>query len=598
MNLNPTQSKESEMRAALLTLKPHFWHAQRLALVSGALTLAPTFYMFEVYGRVLDSRSPMTLAMLTLLVLFVIVVMELLEWARHQTLLAAGRAFDQRLVPRVFQGVFESHLGGGASVGIQPMNDLGTVRDFMDHPALSAIMEAPVALLFAAILFMLDPLLGWCAMTGALLQVALSWLNQRGINTPITKAGRSAIAAQQYADASLRNAEVIEAMGMLPDIRRRWQHTQQKFLALQARASDHAGAFMAASKFLQVAMGSLLLGMGAWLILRDRLPGGPGMMIVASVLGGRLLAPLVQLVSLWRPVVNARDAWNRLEKMLQHLPGKPDAMALPAPRGHLSVEGLVALAPGSSTQILKGVSFALQPGEVLAVIGPSAAGKTTLARLLVGLWPAAIGKVRLDGADVFTWDKLELGPHLGYLPQGVALLDGTLAENIARFGKLHMDKVQDAARAVGLHDFILSLPQGYDTPVGRDGTLLSGGQRQRVALARAVYGEPVLLVLDEPDANLDEAGEVALARAIQRLKAQGRTIVVITHRAGMLALSDKLLLLQDGSQKAFGPRDQVLGGLKQRTRPQAQHAGQGWPASVVSMPLAGTAVALPTGAST
>lgn len=586
MNLTDPAGQASELRTALYPLKPYFWHAQRLTLVSGALTLAPTFYMFAVYGRVLDSRSPMTLFMLTLLVLFAIVVMELLEWARNQTLLIAGHAFSQRLVPRVFQGLFESHLGQGTAVGIQPMNDLGTVREFMHHPALAALMEAPIALLFAAILFMLDPLLGWCAVAGALLQATMCWLNQRSINTPLTEAGRSSIAAQQYADASLRNAEVIESMGMLPHIHQRWHDKQQKFLALQARASDQAGAFMAASKFLQITMGSLLLGLGAWLILRDRLPGGPGMMIVASVLGGRLLTPLVQLVGQWRSVVNARDAWNRLEKMLHNLPAKPAAMALPAPGGHLSVEGVVALAPGGNTQILKGVAFALQPGEVLAVIGPSAAGKTTLARLLVGLWPAAVGKVRLDGADVYSWDKLELGPHMGYLPQGVALLDGTLAENIARFGELRMDKVEAAARAVGLHEFIMSLPQGYDSPVGREGTLLSGGQRQRVALARAVYGEPVLLVLDEPDANLDGAGEAALAQTIHQLRAQHRTIVVISHRTSMLALADKLLLLQDGSQKAFGPRDQVLAGLQQRARERAQQASQGWPPSVVPLPSA------------
>jgi len=319
-------------------------------------------------------------------------------------------------------------------------------------------------------------------------------------------------------------------------------------------------------------MGSLLLGLGAWLVLEDALAGGPGMMIVASVLGGRMLAPLVQMVSQWRAVVNVRDAWRRLDQLLTQLPERPPAMPLPAPRGLLNVENVIAGAPGSNAPILRGVAFALQPGEVLAVVGPSASGKTTLARLLVGLWPCISGKVRLDGADVFAWDKLELGPHLGYLPQGVELLEGTLAENIARFGEVDVDKVHEAARLVGLHEFILSLPQGYDSPVGRDGAILSGGQRQRVALARALYSDPVFVVLDEPNSSLDEAGDAALAHAISQLKARGTSFVVMTHRTSVLAVADKMLVLRDGVQQAFGPRDQVLAALNQAAAQAAQQA--------------------------
>ena len=298
------------------------------------------------------------------------------------------------------------------------------------------------------------------------------------------------------------------------------------------------------------------------------------MMIVASVLGGRMLAPLVQMVSQWRAVVNVRDAWRRLEQLLTQIPERPEAMSLPAPRGVLSVEHVIAGAPGSNAPILRGIAFALQAGEVLAVVGPSASGKTTLARLLVGLWPTVSGKVRLDGADVVSWDKLELGPYLGYLPQGVELLEGTLAENIARFGEVDMDKVQAAARAVGLHEFILSLAQGYDSPVGRDGAMLSGGQRQRVALARALYDEPVFVVLDEPNSSLDEAGDAALAQAIAQMKARGTTFVVMTHRTSVLAVADKMLVLRDGAQHAFGPRDEVLAALNQAAA-QANQQAQG-----------------------
>ena len=282
---------------------------------------------------------------------------------------------------------------------------------------------------------------------------------------------------------------------------------------------------------------------------------------MGSVLGGRVLAPLVQMVTQWRAVINVRDAWNRLDPLLAEFPLKPPAMALPAPRGNLSVENLVAGAPGSPNPILKGLNFALQPGEVLAVVGPSAAGKTTLARLLVGLWPAGNGKVRLDGVDVHTWDKLELGPHIGYLPQGVALLEGSLAENIARFGGGQAALVEAAAKAVGLHEFIQSLPQGYNTPVGVDAALLSGGQRQRVALARALYGSPVFVVLDEPNASLDEAGDAALNHAISTFTNLGTTFVVMTHRTSILAVSDKMLVLRDGTQQTFGARDEVLTAL-------------------------------------
>ena len=571
--MNPNK-KPSELHEAILVFKPHYWRAFRFALIGALLVLAPTAYMFEVYERVVNSRSHTTLIMLTVILVIAYIVMEVLDWARSETMREAGQLLDQRMAPRVFQAMYESNLRRMGPPSIQPMNDFRTVRDFLHHPVLGALMESPISLVFMLILFLASPVLGWAAVAGALVQVGLAWLNERSTNPPLTEANRSAIAAQQYADGSLRNAEVIEAMGMLHHIHRRWMEKQHAFLGLQAQASDKAGAFQAGSKFVQTTMGSLLLGLGGWLILENALPGGPGMMIVASVLGGRMLAPLVQMVSQWRAVVNVRDAWRRLEQLLTHIPQRPAAMSLPAPRGVLSVEHVIAGAPGSNAPILRGIAFALQAGEVLAVVGPSASGKTTLARLLVGLWPTVSGKVRLDGADVFSWDKLELGPYLGYLPQGVELLEGTLAENIARFGEVDLDKVQAAARAVGLHEFILSLAQGYDSPVGRDGAMLSGGQRQRVALARALYDEPVFVVLDEPNSSLDEAGDAALAQAIAQLKARGTTFVVMTHRTSVLAVADKMLVLRDGSQQAFGPRDEVLAALNQAAA-QANQQAQG-----------------------
>ena len=572
--MKPNQ-KPSELREAVASLWPFFVRAGWFSLVCSLLVLAPSGYMLEVYDRVVNSRSHTTLAMLTLLVLGAYVVMEVLEWARSEVMRSASVELDRKMSVRIFNAIFEANLSRLPGGTQQPLNDFRQVRDFLYSPVLLAIMEAPVALVMMVLLFLINPLLGWSALAFAVLQTLVAWLNERSTKPPLMQANRAAIEAQQYADNTLRNAEVIESMGMLRDTHRRWLGKQRDFLDLQALASERAGGFQAVSKLLQTTLSSMLLGLGAWLLLHNQLSGGGGMIIVASILGGRMLAPLVQVVSQWQSVVNVRDAWSRVEQLLEAVPAQPRSMALPAPRGALHVEQLVAGAPGNPALILRGVQFALAPGEVLAVVGPSAAGKTTLARLLVGLWPAQGGKVRLDGADIHTWDKAELGVHLGYLPQGVELFEGTLAENIARFAQVEPAKVEAAARAVGLHEFILSLPQGYDSPVGPEGARLSGGQRQRVGLARALYGDPVFVVLDEPNSSLDEEGDAALARAIQEGKARGTTFVVMTHRTSVLGVADKMLVLRDGMQQAFGPRDEVLATLQQAKQQPAAPAARG-----------------------
>jgi ATP-binding cassette subfamily C exporter for protease/lipase len=569
-----TLNKSSELREAISSLRPYFVRASWFSICSCLLVLAPSVYMLEVYERVVNSRSHITLAMLTLVVLGAYVLMEILEWARSQILLEASAKLDNRLRNRVFGAIFEANLKRIPGGSVQPLNDFRVVREFLYSPPLLALMEAPVSLVFLGLVFAMSPVLGWSAVVGSLLQVLIGWLNEKNTQPPLVAANTSAFAAQQYADGSLRNAQVIESMGMLRNIHRRWMDKQREFLNLQATASDQAGIYQAATKFLQTTMGSLLLGLGAWLLLHDQLNGGAGMMIIGSILGARVLAPLVQIVTQWRTVVNVRDAWQRLDKLLAIVPVVPPAMALPPPQGILQVDSLVAGAPNGGPAIIKNVAFGLVPGDVLAVVGPSASGKTTLAKLLVGLWPAMGGKVRLDGADMFSWDKKELGPHIGYLPQGVELLEGTLAENIARFGELDEAKIKAAAQAVGLHDFILSLPQGYDSPVGRDGAMLSGGQRQRVALARAIYDEPVLVILDEPNSSLDEAGDAALASAILDLKSRGTTFVVMTHRTSVLAVANKMLVLRDGITQAFGPRDEVLAALKQANEKPVTKPGQ------------------------
>ena len=559
--MNPNKPP-TELRTALAALRPYFVRAGWFSLLGSLLVLAPSGYMLEVYGRVVNSRSHMTLWMLTLLILGVYVLMELLEWARSEVMRAASVEWDERMRGRIFHAIFDANLKRVPGGTQQPLNDFKLVREFLYSPVLLGLMESPVSLVMLVLLFLISPVLGWTSIAFACVITLVGWFNERSTKPPLMQANRSAIAAQQYADGSLRNAQVIESMGMLRDIHARWMDKQREFLNLQAKASESAGGYQAVSKFLQTTLSSGLLGLGCWLLLHNSLNGGDVMMIMASVCGGRVVAPLVQAVSQWQTVINVRDAWSRLDSLLGMVPQRVPGMSLPAPRGSLQVEQLVAGAPGNPANILKGVAFALNPGEVLAVVGPSASGKTTLARLLTGLWPATMGKVRLDGADVFTWDKSELGPHVGYLPQGVELFDGSLAENIARFGVVEMDKVEAAARAVGLHDFIMALPQGYDSPVGRDGAMLSGGQRQRVGLARAIYGDPVFVVLDEPNSSLDEEGDAALANAIQVMKSRGTTFVVMTHRTSVLAVADKMLVLRDGQMQAFGPRDEVLAALQ------------------------------------
>ena len=557
------QSPPSELSLAFEPLRPTLYKGVMFSLLISLLALAPTVYMLEVYDRVVNSRNGTTLAMLTLMVLLCYAVMEVLEKVRSSMMRAAGVKLDRALSKRVYAAMFQGFLRRQVGGNMQVLNDLKTVRDFLHNPALMAVMEAPISLVALMFSFMISPILGAATLLGGVAQVFVAVMNERATRKPLMQANQSASGAMQMAEASLRNAQVMESMGMLDDVHARWLKRQREFLALQSRASEGAGLWANMSKAVQLVLGSFLLGLGAWLTMNNAMNGGPAMMIIGSVLGGRVLAPLAQLVAQWNGVVTVRESWARLDLLLSQIPAKPEAMALPAPKGQLSVEGVVAGPPGQQAAILRGIQFALNPGEVLAVIGPSAAGKTTLARLLVGLWPSMGGKVRLDGADVYTWDKSELGPYMGYLPQGVELLEGSIAENIARFGDVDMAQVEAAAKLVGVHDLIMSMPQAYNTPIGRDGATLSGGQRQRVGLARALYGKPVLVVLDEPNSSLDEAGDAALTQAIASLKQLGTTFVVMTHRTSVLGVADKMLLMREGTQQAFGPRDEVLAAMQQ-----------------------------------
>lgn len=578
-----TQQSPSELRSVMATLRPYFVRCGWFSLVVALLVLAPSGYMLEVYGRVVTSRSHLTLWMLTLLVLLAYAVMELVEVARSEVMEAAGRTLDKRLAPRIFSIIFDPQVRGMGSGTQLPLNDLKSLRDFLVSPAMLAILEAPIALLMALLLFLISPWLGVLALVFGVLQAGVAWLNERATHQPLQRAQQLSLHAQRQAEEALRNAEVVASMGMLRQLYGRWLKRQREFLGQQAYASEQAGGYQAVAKLLQSVLSSALLGLACWLLLQNELHGGAGMMIIASILGGRMLAPLVQLVAQWQSVVQVQGAWQRLDDLLRQVPARAPSMPLPPPRGRLTVAQLSAGAPTDSTQgavvaqpprlILKGLQFDLAPGDGLAIAGPSASGKSTLARLLVGLWPAMSGSVRLDGADIHAWDKAQLGPYLGYLPQSVDLFEGSLAENIARFGIVDIDMVRTAAHAVGLDALIASLPQGLETPLGPEGARLSGGQRQRVALARALYGNPVLVVLDEPNSSLDEEGDAALNSAIAALRARGATVVVVTHRQGVLSVVNKLLLLREGQQVAFGPRDEVMAAVQRAQQGGAAAAG-------------------------
>lgn len=558
------------------------------SLVIGVLSLASTFFMLEVYDRVVNSRNSFTLFMLLVAVVGAYVMLELLELVRHGILEGVSQKLDQAFSKQLFNTAFEARLKGMPGGTTQALSDLKTIRDFLPSGAVMAMLDAPMSLVCLLIVFAVSPWLGVLALMGGVVQVWIAVRTESSTMPVLTEANRAAIEAQNYANGTLRNAQVIEAMGMMGAIHDRWMGKQRKFLSMQAIASDTAGTNTASSKFIQTMQTSLLLGASCWLTLKGQMLGGGGMMIVASTLGGKVLTPLVQLVAQWRMVVNARDAYQRLEGLLSGFPLREAGMPLPAPVGLLTVEGVVAGAPGSPVPILKGVSFAVQPGECVMLIGPSAAGKTTLARLMMGLWPASGGKVRLDGADVYMWDKAELGPHLGYLPQTVELFDGTVAENVARFGDVDMAEVERVIAQVGLIDTVAALPDGLNTRVGEDGAVLSGGQRQRVALARAIYGKPKFLVLDEPNSSLDEAGELALMATLAYLKSQGCSVLVITHRTSVLPAADKVLMLRDGQVAAFGPRDEVLAALQRAQQQAQQQALQQQIAAQATQPPAGT----------
>ena len=540
------------MRDLVSRLRPYFAYAALFSLAINLLMLAAPLYMLQVFDRVISSRSQETLLALTAAALAALGAMALLDVVRSRLLAYAGMALDRSLGPRVLEGV----LGRVSAVNFAPgLRDVNTLRGFLGGSGVLALFDAPWLPVFLLIIFLFHPLLGAIALAGSLLMCLLAYLNERLARPPLERAQAEGRRASRYIDAAVRNAEVIGALGMLPALTRRWERLNDAVLTEQKHAAEVGGRFAGWTKFTRQALQTAMLAAGAWLVVGQHVSAG--VMIAATILLGRALAPVEMLVAGWRSLVEARGAWRRLAALLEQAPPAL-ATELPAPRGRLAIESVAFAYPGTERVFLRGVSFTLAAGESLGIVGPSASGKSTLSRLLVGVWKPASGAVRLDGADVAAWPRHTLGPHIGYLPQDVELFSGTVAENIARLAEPDPAEVVRAAQRAGVHDLILRLPKGYDSEVGEGGQILSAGQRQRIALARALYGRPCLVVLDEPNSNLDHEGEQALSRALATLKEEGVTVAIVAHRPSLLAGVDRMLVLRDGMIDAFGARGEVM----------------------------------------
>ncbi|WP_296264790.1 type I secretion system permease/ATPase [Pseudomonas sp. UBA6562] len=545
-----------EIDAALLRYRRLFGVLALFSGVINLLMLVPSIYMMQVFDRVLTSRNETTLLMLSLILLGFFALSCVLEWVRGQVMIRMSAGLDTHLGERVFDAAFERSLKEHSANPAQVLSDLNSIRQFVTGPGLIALFDAPWLPLYLIATFLFHPWLGVFTVIGSLILAALALWNELATRKSMAEANRLSVASSSYVNGTLHNAEVIQALGMLAPLRRRWFNVQQRMIVEQARASDRSARIASLSRFVRMTWQSLALGLGAILVIENQISAG--VMIAVSVLLGRAMAPAEALIGSWKQMGNAKSSYLRLNRLLDEFPQAGTRMPLPPPSGALSLERLVVTPPGQQKPAINGVTFALAKGEVLAIIGPSASGKSSLARAMVGIWPARQGSVRLDGAEIGQWSREALGPHLGYLPQDIELFDGSIAENIARFGEVQAEQVIAAAQLAGIHDMILQLPNGYDTPLGSGGLGLSGGQKQRIGLARALYGKPALVVLDEPNSNLDDAGELALVQAVRRLKADGCTVVLVTHRPNVLNAVDKLLFLRDGVQHLFGPRDQVL----------------------------------------
>jgi len=553
---------KTDLELALQAVKGAFISAAGFSMVINLLQLVPTIYMLQLYDRVVPTGNMSTLTMLTLILMVLFITQGILEWVRSQILVRVSTRLETMLNGRLYKVAYKQSLfTGGQRATSQPLDDLTALRQFMTGNGLFAFFDAPWLPIYVAVMFMFHPLYGWAAVITSILLIIVAIVQEKSTHKILGEANMLSSSGRNLVNKNLRNAEVIESMGMLHNFQRRWLQGTEQVLVLQAQASSRAGIINAVSKLIRLSSQSLILALGAYLVIHNEISSG--LMIAGSILLGRALAPIDIVIGSWKGFISARGQYSRLNEILRQIPADPERMSLPAPEGNFVLEAAVVTPPGAKVPVIKGISCSISKGDVIGVIGASGSGKSTLARALLGIWPTVSGKIRLDGADVYAWNRIELGPYIGYLPQDIELFEGTISDNIARFGDIDPEKVVNAAKMADVHELILRLPEGYDTVIGATGGNLSGGQRQRIGLARALYGDPVVVVLDEPNSNLDEQGEAALAKAIQRLKQKQVTVMVITHRNNVLANVDKLLILSEGQLSVFGPKDQVIAHLQQ-----------------------------------
>ncbi|MCW6057657.1 type I secretion system permease/ATPase [Pseudomonas fragariae (ex Marin et al. 2024)] len=567
-----SRSQENNLQVALKACKGSFISVGFFSLFVNALMLVPTLYMIQVSGRVVPSSSTPTLIMLTLIMTVLMITMGSLEWVRSRIMVRISNKLDVLLSRDVYQASFRKALrSGGMDASAQSLNDLTSLRQFLTGNGLFAFFDAPWLPIYTAVMFIFHPWFGWMTVGSAIVLVVLAYLNHRFTGKALTEANQQSLTANLLTTKNLRNAEVIESMGMLDTLMARWGKRQRRVLVLQSDASDKSGTISSISRTFRNWAQSIMLALGAYLVITHQI--NPGLMMAGSLLLGRALSPVDQIINTWKGFVAARVQYTRLSETLEKLHNEPDRMALPDPEGHVQVENLVVTPPGGKNPVIRNISFVTPAGTIVGIVGPSAAGKSTLVRALLGIWPAQHGTVRLDGADISAWDKQKLGPHLGYLPQDIELFEGSISDNIARFAKVDPEKVVLAARTAGVHEMILQLPDGYDTVIGSEGVNLSGGQRQRIGLARAIYGSPRLIVLDEPNSNLDEVGERALSVALQLIKESGATVFIVSHRPNILSRLDRVMVMNAGTITLYGARDQVIAELAQQ-QAKAQQAQQ------------------------
>lgn len=583
---NQRKTVNSELKQSILVSKKSFIIAGFFSLFINLLMLVPPLYMLQLYDRVLISRSEETLIMLTIIVVVLFITMGLLEIVRSKILVKVGNKLDSILSQRVFDSLFELANKFPGKASSLPLADLTAIRQFMTGNGLFAFFDAPWIPIYIAVLFMFHPVFGYFAIFAAIVLVIFTIVNEYSTKTKLAEANALNRASTMFVDSNLRNAEVINAMGMKNSIGANWREKYYGFLNAQNEASNKAGIWSNLSKSSRMLFQSLILGVGGYLAIKSEV--SPGMMIAGSIIMGRALAPLDLIINSWKGFSSARTSYQRLDSLLNDFPKDMEYMKLPAPKGEVLLENVVVIPPGAQQPSIKGISMKIDKGDVVGIIGPSAAGKSSLARIILGLWPLAAGTARLDKADISQWDKVDLGQYIGYLPQDIELFEGTVSQNIAGFGEIDANKVVEAAQKAGVHEMILRLPDGYDTKIGAGGATLSGGQRQRIGFARAIYNNPVLVVLDEPNSNLDDQGEAALVEAVKSLKETNTTVILITHRPSILQVTNKLAMIRQGVLELYGNTNEVLAKIsanakQAQAQPQTQAARPQTAAPTISL---------------